>query len=243
MLQFNINKIDAIGSTNLALRDEFKKGQLKHAHVLWALNQTQGKGQRGAVWSVEANKNLTFSVFLSSEKLAFSRPNMLNFCVSLALKKCLETFDIPTVSIKWPNDILSGNKKIGGVLIENVYRGVHLKGMIVGIGLNVNQEKFEDLPQASSMRLMSGREFNLDEVLKQFLNSFDSFITRNINEESLFEHYQNALFSLNERREFRTGTNSFFAKVVGVAWNGQMELKFDDGEVKTFTQKSLQWVY
>ena len=66
MLQFKINKIDAIGSGNLALRGQ--KRSIKHGHVLWALNQTQGKGQRGAVWSVEANKNLTFSVFLSSEK-------------------------------------------------------------------------------------------------------------------------------------------------------------------------------
>ena len=243
MLQFKINKIDAIGSTNLALRDAFKKDQLKHGHVLWALNQTQGKGQRGAVWSVEANKNLTFSVFLSSEKMTFSSPNMLNFCVSLALKKCLETFDIPTVSIKWPNDMLSGNKKIGGILIENVYRGAQLNGIIIGIGLNVNQEKFEDLPQASSMRLVSGRVFNLEEVLKQFLNSFDSFIAGNIDEASLFEHYQKALFSLNERREFRTDNDSFFAKVNGVDWNGQLELKFDEGEVKTFTQKSLQWIY
>lgn len=102
MPQFNINKIDATGSTNLALRDEFKKNQLKHGHVLWAMNQTQGKGQRGAVWSVEANKNLTFSVFLSKEKVAFSNLQVLNFCVSLALKKCLDIFDIPSVSIKWP---------------------------------------------------------------------------------------------------------------------------------------------
>ena len=60
MSYFKINKIDAIGSTNSALKDSYQQGVLKHGDVLWALDQTQGKGQRAAKWMSEPNKNLTF---------------------------------------------------------------------------------------------------------------------------------------------------------------------------------------
>ena len=89
MSQFNLNKIDAIGSTNQALREQFQAGRLEHGQVLWALHQTQGKGQRGAVWSVEAKKNLTFSVFLSQEKLSFSKPLQFKLLRGFGLEKQL----------------------------------------------------------------------------------------------------------------------------------------------------------
>lgn len=242
MSQFTVNKIDAIGSTNEALREEYHKGSLAHGKVLWALNQTQGKGQRGAVWAVEANKNLTFSVFLSQERLQFSSPYGLNCCVALGIKNALDFLEIPAVTIKWPNDILSGDKKLGGILIENVYRGSVLMGSIVGVGLNVNQEHFSNLPQASSMRLCSGRTFVLEDVLqlilKQFSNQFKA-----INEKEIFDRYRTSLFSLNERRVFRTSKGTFHAKVIGVNTSGQLQLQLDSGEIKAFALKSVQWVY
>ena len=242
MSQFNLNKIDAIGSTNQALREQFQAGQLQHGQVLWALHQTQGKGQRGAVWSVEANKNLTFSVFLSQEKLSFSKPFSLNCHVALALKSSLDALDIPDVSIKWPNDILSGEEKICGILIENVYRGKLLKGSIVGVGLNVNQEKFDHLPQASSMRLQTGRTFVIEEVLQLFLKHFSSQLQNN-NEGDLFEHYRAALFSIDQNRNFRTGETQFSATIKGVNENGQLLLQLSDGSIKEFALKEIQWVY
>ena len=242
MSQFNLNKIDAIGSTNQALREQFQAGRLQHGQVLWALHQTQGKGQRGAVWSVEAKKNLTFSVFLSQEKLSFSNPFSLNCCVALALKSSLDALDIPDVSIKWPNDILSGEKKLCGILIENVYRGKLLKGSIVGVGLNVNQEKFDHLPQASSMRLQTGRTFVIEEVLQLFLKHFASQL-KNKNEGDLFEHYRAALFSIDQKRDFRKGETQFSATVKGVNENGQLLLQLSDGSIKEFALKEIQWVY
>ena len=69
--------------------------------------------------------------------------------MSLAIVKALERLNIPKLSIKWPNDILSANKKICGVLIENVIKQNQLESSIIGIGLNVNQNKFDNLPQAA----------------------------------------------------------------------------------------------
>lgn len=242
MLQFNLNKIDATGSTNQALREQFQAGRLQHGQVLWALHQTKGKGQRGAVWSVEANKNLTFSVFLSQNKLPFSSPFSLNCCVALALKSSLDTLDIPAVSIKWPNDILSGEKKICGILIENVYRGNTLRGSIIGIGLNVNQETFDHLPRASSMRLQTGRTFVIEVVLQLFLKHFSSQLQA-MNEKDIFEHYRAALFSIDQKRNFRSGENIFSATVNGVSDNGQLLLQLKDGTVKEFALKEVQWIY
>ena len=242
MSQFNLNKIDAIGSTNQALREQFQTGRLEHGHVLWALHQTQGKGQRGSVWSVEAKKNLTFSVFVSLDNSSLSTPFSMNCRVALALKNCLNDLDIPAVSIKWPNDILSGDKKLCGILIENVYRGNSLNGSIVGVGLNVNQEKFDHLPQASSMRLQTGRTFLLEEVLQQFLMHFSSQL-QNENETDLFEHYRAALFSIDEKRSFHKGEIQFSATVKGVNENGQLLLQLSDGSIKEFALKEIRWIY
>ena len=242
MSQFNLNKIDAIGSTNQALREQFQTGRLEHGHVLWALHQTQGKGQRGSVWSVEAKKNLTFSVFVSLDNSSLSTPFSMNCRVALALKNCLNDLDIPAVSIKWPNDILSGDKKVCGILIENVYRGNRLKGSIVGVGLNVNQEAFDQLPQASSLRLQTGRTFDIEEVLQLFLKHFAAQL-RDENEGSLFEDYRAALFSIDQIRSFRTGDYLFQAKVIGVSEKGQLQLQLKDESIREFSLKEVQWIY
>ena len=242
MSQFNLNKIDAIGSTNQALREQFQTGRLEHGHVLWAMHQTQGKGQRGAVWSVEAKKNLTFSVFLSLDNPSISSPFSMNCRVALALKNCLNDLDIPAVSIKWPNDILSGDKKVCGILIENVYRGNRLKGSIVGVGLNVNQEAFDQLPQASSLRLQTGRTFDIEEVLQLFLKHFAAQL-RDENEGDLLEDYRAALFSINQIRSFRTGVHQFQAKVIGVSDKGQLQLQLKDESIREFSLKEVQWIY
>ena len=133
-------------------------------------------------------------------------------------------------------------KKLCGILIENVYRGKLLKGSIVGVGLNVNQETFDHLPQASSMRLQSGRIFVIEEVLQLFLKQFSSQL-QNKNEGDLFEYYRAALFSIDQKRDFRKGGTQFSATVKGVNENGQLLLQLSDGSIKEFALKEIQWVY
>ena len=243
MLYFKINKIDAIDSTNLALKRKYHKGLMKHGEVLWAMDQVKGKGQRASQWVSEPNKNLTFSFFLSQDKLLLDSVFVLHCWVALAVKNALTSFGFPCVSIKWPNDILSENKKICGLLIENLYRGKKLEASIVGIGLNVNQINFGGLNRATSMRLCSGRSFNLEEVLQQVLKQLARILESKLSVIASFKAYNKALFGLGEQRTFLEDGKAFLATVEEVNQQGELVLKAADNKRRYFQNKTIEWVY
>ena len=141
----NIIKLDAIDSTNAYLKELTLKSIPFDYTVVIAEEQIQGRGQRGTKWESEIGKNLTVSVFKKIEGLRVEQQFYISMCVSLALINSLKKFQIPQLRIKWPNDILSANKKICGILIENIIKNNELVGCIVGIGLNINQKKFQHL--------------------------------------------------------------------------------------------------
>ena len=122
---------------------------------MWAKNQTDGRGQ-GKKMAFSA-KNLTFSIFLSANNLSFSSHFSLNLITSLSVKEVLVFHGINELLIKWPNDILSVNKKISGILIENLYKGEKLIGSIIGIGINVNQVDFPKDLGAISMNIIKSK--------------------------------------------------------------------------------------
>ena len=243
MSYFKINKIDAIDSTNLELKRKYHKGLIKHREVLWTLDQVKGKGQRDSQWVSEPNKNLTFSIFLSQDKLKLDSIFVLNCWVALAVKNALASFGVPCVSIKWPNDILSENKKICGLLIENLYRGKKFEATIVGIGLNVNQINFGELNRASSMRLCSGRAFNLEEVLQQILMQLAQIFESKMSVPVTFKAYNKVLFGLGKQRTFLENGKTFLATVEEVNQQGDLVLKTTDNKRRYFQHKTIEWVY
>jgi biotin-[acetyl-CoA-carboxylase] ligase BirA-like protein len=214
MSYFKINKIDAIDSTNMALKRQYHESKIMHGELLWALDQQKGKGQRENQWVSEPNKNLTFSFFLSPEKLNLPTVFVLNCWVALAVRSALISFGIPAVSIKWPNDILSENKKICGLLIENLYRGSKYNGSIVGIGLNVNQ-----------------------------LADISFYLTSGITVSDSFSAFNKTLFCLGEKRSFIAEGQAFQATVDSVNEQGELVLKTADGQFRTFQYKTVEWVY
>ena len=162
---------------------------------------------------------------------------------SIGRKKRLKSFGIPYVSIKWPNDILSENKKICGLLIENLYRGKKFEASVVGIGLNVNQINFGELSRASSMRLCSGRAFNLEEVLQQILSNLDQIFESKMSVLVTFKTYNKALFGLGEQRTFLEDGKEFLATVEEVNQQGDLVLKTADNKRRYFQHKTVEWVY
>jgi BirA family biotin operon repressor/biotin-[acetyl-CoA-carboxylase] ligase len=128
--------------------------------------QTKGRGQRGNTWEAEPGNNLTFSLILKPEFLTAMQQFALNQAVSLALYETVQQL-LPSseVSVKWPNDIYVGKRKIAGVLIENTLAGSQLRYSIIGIGLNVNQREFQH-PQACSLHTENGQQYALPEVLE-----------------------------------------------------------------------------
>ena len=166
-------KLDAIDSTNEFLKGLSNKQELENFTVVTAENQTKGKGQMGAVWASEAGKNLIMSVLVKGFLSDICEIYNLNIAVSLAVINVLETSKIPGLSIKWPNDILSYNKKIGGILIENSIKSDGKIISIVGLGLNVNQTNFENLPKASSLAVICNAQFDKEELLFSIMDKIE----------------------------------------------------------------------
>ena len=149
--------------------------------VIWAHDQSAGRGQKGNSWDVSPGKNLTFSLIYYPRFLANREIFLLSKMVSVALCDFLQS-KLPSeeVKIKWPNDLLVNKQKVAGILIENQFEGSRLKGSIIGIGLNVNQLFFPEAlrSKAISMKLISGQEYEIRELLDELLGFLEAAYLR-----------------------------------------------------------------
>ena len=227
-------KLDATRSTNEFLKELWQNKQAKDGTVVWALDQYGGRGQQGTIWYSQAGKNLTFSILSLNDDLDIKDQFLLNMAVSLSIYTALKELEIPELCIKWPNDIMSGTEKICGVLIENIVKAQKLTAAIIGIGINVNQEEFKDLPRASSIRLKKGQEFDLEEVLELVIHKL----------ELQLGHLQNTdpvlLKSSYEQNMYRIDKVSSFEFSDGSRTNGIIRGISSTGELLVELEASLQ---
>lgn len=163
MSDTRIIHLDTVGSTSsylASLGDE-----ATHGTAVMAREQTAGRGQRGNSWEAEPGMNVTLSLMLRPSGLHPGRQFVISQAVSLAIVEMLDRY-VDDVSIKWPNDIYAGDRKICGILIENAITGTEINRCIVGIGLNVNQTVFRsDAPNpVSLLQLVPGPEFDIDTI-------------------------------------------------------------------------------
>lgn len=238
-------KLDAIDSTNDFLKGLASKDELDNFTVVTAENQTKGKGQMGSKWESEIGKNLIMSVlvkdFLYNNKDVFN----LSIIVSLAVIRALKLFNIPDLSIKWPNDIMSYNKKIGGILIENTFKSDGRIVSVAGIGINVNQTNLAELPHASSLAVITGKSFDKEvlpvlivENIKEKITSWEANATDYWNE------YLNSLFRKGIPMPFKNLKNQNFMGIIqGVSPTGKIKILLEDDTVAEFEIKEIQMLY
>jgi BirA family biotin operon repressor/biotin-[acetyl-CoA-carboxylase] ligase len=241
-----IIKLNATDSTNSYLKAICLKRTPKDFTVAVANEQKKGRGQMGTIWQAETSKNLTFSVFKELSFLSIEQQFYLSMAVSLALIKALNELQIPKLKIKWPNDILAENKKIAGILIENTIKNSRLVGSIIGVGLNVNQKIFDNLPEASSLSVLTGRIYDKDEILLCILNhlaqSFKQLEDSDF--ESIKNEYEDLLFRIKKPSTFKTAKGRTFSGFIeGVSEDGKLEIRLEDHILKTFGLKEVKLLY
>lgn len=167
-----ITRFKNIDSTNSYLQNLLDKGEDVIDNIVVTDFQTSGKGQGKNVWQSEDGKNLLFSIALDMSFLKAEDQFILTQIVSVAMINVLKNY-IPEDSlfIKWPNDIYFNNMKIAGILINNEIKGMMMGTSIIGIGLNVNQESFDEtLPNPISMKMITGKDYDLEILLKEICN-------------------------------------------------------------------------
>ncbi len=241
-----IIKLDAIDSTNRYVRKLTNEEVVKDYTTVVTKYQTNGRGQMGTIWNSENSKNLTFSVFKDVSKLRIEYPFYISIATSLALIKSLQSFSIPKLSVKWPNDILSEDKKICGILIENVIKQSHITASIIGIGLNVNQTEFKGLPKASSLKLLSGRTYHLDEVLDVVLKNLKYYfnILKSEDYSALKQEYETYLFRKNKPSTFKDAEGSVFSGFIkNVSVSGNLQVLLEDEIIKEYDLKDITLLY
>jgi BirA family biotin operon repressor/biotin-[acetyl-CoA-carboxylase] ligase len=237
-----IIKLNAIDSTNQYLHDLIGKISLEDFAVVTARYQTKGRGQRATTWQSEKDKNLIISVLKKEIDLNPQRQFLLNIVVSLALFKTLETLQIPKLSIKWPNDILSHDKKIAGILIELILKKNTIDKAIIGIGLNVNQTNFKELSSASSLQNITGIHYDLDELLHKLLENFKHYFSIK-NTAELWTTYENLLFRKDKPSTFVGLSGDLFSGITkGVSQRGKLMVKTENS-IEEFDLKSIKLLY
>jgi len=236
-----MHKLDIIDSTNNYAMQCIDADKAEHGMLILAKAQSAGKGQRGHSWKDNPGESLLMSLII---KPLVSLQQQTRFMASIAVAVASQVqIALPgtTVQIKWPNDIIVGDKKAGGILIENVVRGFSWEWSVVGIGLNIAQTSFrEDLPNASSLYLAGAEMIDIDNlaigirnaILEALLMDGDSLI-----------RYNERLFRKHEYQKFRMEGHIFEGRIQEMDQAGSLKMDFEDGRIESFQHGQIEWVW
>ena len=235
-----IIKLDATDSTNDYLRQMILDTTLTTPTVVWSMFQKKGKGQRGNVWTSPRGKTLMFSLYIPNLSRSADQLFSIHKIVSVCLADWLLSLQIPDISVKWPNDILSGDKKLAGILVESSVQKSTTKSIIIGMGINVNQIQFPQLPNATSMRLRTAKSYDLNTLLLSFLPKLLEGLTHPGKDWDTA--YHQSLYGLNQNRRFISGKYEFYGIIRSVTPDGKLVLETETGD-QMFEVKELQFVH
>jgi BirA family biotin operon repressor/biotin-[acetyl-CoA-carboxylase] ligase len=168
------------GSTNDDALAAARSGAT-HGSLFVADHQTEGRGRRGQRWLARPRDNLLFSVLLRPEP-ARGANNALTLAVGLGVRAALAALSREALSVKWPNDVLAGRRKLAGVLCEGVLKDARLEALVIGVGINVFQTTFPDdleIVPVSLASLHRGPDASLsrESLLVEVLNAVDQRVT------------------------------------------------------------------
>lgn len=236
--------IQSTDSTNNYANQQIRLGGLPEGTVFLTYDQSAGRGQLKNTWESEPGKNLTFSMVLFPDFLEIRRQFMLSKVVVLGIYTALNKY-VDQLKVKWPNDIYVGNRKLGGILIENSIMNGLIKSSVVGIGLNVNQTVFRsDAPNPVSLQLLTNQHFDCEVVLAEVLSGINSYyeLLRQEENDKIDRDYVSALYRLNEKHVFRAQGEDFTGEIVGVNEIGQLQIRKDNGEILEFHFKEVEFL-
>jgi BirA family transcriptional regulator, biotin operon repressor / biotin---[acetyl-CoA-carboxylase] ligase len=236
-----IIKLQKVDSTNTYLSG--LSTQLTEGSIVWALDQTKGRGQGENKWESEPDKNLMFSIVLYPNFIKANQQFYLSKIIALAVSDLISLYT-DRVSIKWPNDIYVGEKKITGILIENSIEGDSIKQTIAGIGINVNQTNFTLAPNATSLTLLTGENFDIEEVLIMLtdLIEYRYALLKNGELTTVDENYNHLLYRLNRLTTYSADGKIFEGMIQRVESTGELVIKDNMGTIRKFLHKEVEFV-
>ena len=239
-----IIRLQSTDSTNNYANTQLIGNELAEGTVFLTYEQSSGRGQVKNSWESEPGKNLTFSIVVFPYFLDIRRQFMLSKAVTLGINKALVKY-VDNLRIKWPNDIYAGNKKLGGILIENSIMSSSIKSSVIGIGINVNQTVFlSDAPNPVSLKTLTNKQYDCELVLSEILSGIDFYyaLLKEGKEELINQEFISLLYHFTEKHWFQTGKETFEGEIVGVNDIGQLLIMKENAEVQSFHFKEVEFL-
>ena len=245
--------LEQISQSDLPVEKPAEKPLITEGYVTYTFNQTAGRGQYGNTWESESGKNIAMSILLKPRFLEARQQFHLNKAMALAVHDVLTTHTVEVrnpdfigkgVSVKWTNDIFIGDKKICGILIQNNISGTRIEASVVGIGINVNQLNFQDLPHASSLKLETGKTFDLFEIVEAICQAVEKrfWQLKSGNFEQLGSEYLSKLYRYGQDALYQYPEGTYVqGKIVGITETGKLCLETKLG-LAEFGIKEIKFV-
>ena len=239
-------KVSQTASTNTYLSR--LAATLPGGTVIYTPSQTAGRGQKGNTWESEDGKNLTFSLLLKQPPVKARDQFYLSEAAALAVVEALVAEAGDDFTVKWPNDVYWQDKKACGMLLENSLDGTDIATCVVGIGINVNQERFvSDAPNPVSLINITGHEHDLMSLLKRVCSRIEQLVDSLGNEEArrdLHRRYMTALYRNDgQLHPWEDAEGRYFmASVAGIAPDGTLTLEHEDGTRHDYLFKQVKHI-
>jgi BirA family biotin operon repressor/biotin-[acetyl-CoA-carboxylase] ligase len=241
--------LDSVDSTNKYAADLIADDRAPHGTVILALEQTAGRGQRGRTWKSAKGLDLAASVVLRPLWLSADRQFLLAQVAALAVHDVVADAMRTAVDrrneqvrIKWPNDVLIDRRKVAGILIQNELTGTTVATSIIGIGLNVNSSELEAELNATSLRMETGLEQDLQALLVLLCQRLEHWLDlANVHAPELALRYAALLWSRNRFADMELDGEPFSARPMDVDPAGRLLVEDARGQVKAFGLDRLRF--
>jgi BirA family biotin operon repressor/biotin-[acetyl-CoA-carboxylase] ligase len=240
-----ITFLDKIASTNDYANKLIENEKYIDGQIIVAINQSSGKGQQNNVWESEPGKNITCSIILKPAFVPLEEQFLLSKAISLGVRDFLLIYT-NQVSIKWPNDIYIGDKKIAGILIENIILGDKMESSVIGIGININQENFsKNIPNPTSLKIIEKRDFNIKELANQLAIKINYWYSKLRSEEIdiINKNYLKHLYRQGITSRYKDKNSSFSARIINVENTGRLLLEKENGEILKYWFKEVEYLF
>ena len=235
---------EQIDSTNAFLQKQQSECDIRN-WVVSADEQTAGKGMGSNSWESEVGKNLTFSLAADMSFLPAERQFLLSEAVPLGIVEVLDKLlPVEKLSIKWPNDIYYGNRKLAGILINSTIKANMMDISIIGIGLNVNQMQFQDWPtHPISMKMITGEDYDLQLLLEQIAEHIIIKVEQlKSDPNSIEQAYLKRLFRYRTWADYEVGGKVLRLFMTGIDPFGRLQLVDEQQTFYTFDIKEIKFV-
>jgi BirA family biotin operon repressor/biotin-[acetyl-CoA-carboxylase] ligase len=229
-------QLDDVSSTNLYLRKLIKDKSINENILVSTNYQEKGRGQRSNIWESEKNMNILISFLYvhTTNNYDLFKFNML---ISLAIYDFLSKYFKTGLKIKWPNDLMINNKKIAGVLVQNIESNFK---SIIGVGININQKEFKNFsPQATSFSNELNKEFNRNVLILELMNNFENYLINYFQFNDLKNSYMLKIYKFKQQTNFLNNLKEFKGEIINFNSSGEIIIKrgdeflcFKNGEVK-----------